>query len=822
MTADAGPRQAGPSTWMLCILGVVLALIGLPLIVLGAQLITLGGSWYYGLAGLVLVASGIFTFRRSLIGFWLFAALFAATVVWALAESGFAFWPMVPRLGGPLVIALIIFLCLPLFPSWRAGKALPFGLAAVVVALLAGAGYAAFQPQGVIRNDITPTPGESVADAGGNWAAYGSTPSGTRYSAADQINTENVKDLQVAWTYEYGEERVAGQEDQITPILINDTAYICTPQSNVHAIDVNTGEARWVFDSETDNSAFARCRGVSYYEYEAPEVEPAADALATPANEAGTEPTTPVAPAAPVAPVVAEAPAICGTGRIVLTTSDARMIELDATTGELCADFGTGGIVDLKAGMGDDALPNYILTSAPTVARNRVIVGGFVLDNISTGEPSGVVRAFDARSGELLWAWNADRPEGGLPAAGELYTRGTPNVWSTPAYDDALGLVYLPTGNATPDFWAAHRTEDMLRVSASVVAVDIETGAERWVFQTTHHDVWDYDVASQPALYDVPDGNGGTIPALIQITKRGQIFMLDRRTGEPIAEVEERAVPQDVQEGDLPLSPTQPYSVGMPAIGVEPLTEARMWGATLYDQLLCRIEFKKLRYEGDFTPPTTERMIQWPGYYGGFNWGSAALNEETGMLVLNDMRIAQYVELVPRDDYDSQASSGADMHAGLSPQTGTPFAALKDNFFSVLGVPCQEPPYGTLTGIDLGSRSIAWQVPMGTLEEAGPLGIKTGLQIPIGMPTIGGASTTSGGLVFYAATQDYYLRAMDAATGEELWKGKLPVGSQSTPSTYVSPSSGRQFVVLTAGGARQQNIRGDYVVGFALPEGTAN
>jgi quinate dehydrogenase (quinone) len=812
MSVDSGFRSAEPNPWVLRILGVVLAIIGLPLLWLGGQLITLGGSWYYGLAGLALVVSGILVFRRSLLGFWLFAALFVATVIWALAEGGFNFWPLVPRLGGPLVIALILALCLPLFPGWRAGRSLPYGLAAVFALVLVGAGVLAFQPQGVIRTDIAATPGEAVANAGGNWAAYGATPSGTRFSAADQINTENVDTLEVAWTYQYGEERHAGQEDQITPILINDTAYICTPESNVHAIDVNTGAARWVYNSETENSAFARCRGVSYYQYQAP-------AQTAPATAAGTPPAT--TPAAPATPLAAATPAICGEGRIVLTTSDARMIELDATTGEPCPDFGTAGIIDLKAGMGDDALPQYILTSAPTVARNRIIVGGFVLDNISVDEPSGVVRAFDARSGELLWAWNADRPEGGLPAPGELYTRGTPNVWSTPAYDDALGLVYLPTGNATPDFWAAHRTEDMLRVSASVVAVDVETGAERWVFQTTHHDVWDYDVASQPALYDVPDGNGGTIPALIQITKRGQIFMLDRRTGEPIADVEERPVPQDVQEGDTPLSPTQPYSVGMPAIGVEPLTEARMWGATLYDQLLCRIEFKKLRYEGDFTPPTTQRMIQWPGYYGGFNWGSAALNEQTGMLIVNDMRIAQYVELVPRADYDAQASGGGDLHAGLSAQSGTPFAALKDNFFSPLGVPCQEPPYGTLTGIDLGTRQIAWQVPMGTLEETGPLGIKTGLSIPIGMPTIGGASTTAGGVVFYAATQDYYLRAMDAATGTELWKGKLPVGSQSTPSTYVSPSSGRQFVVLTAGGARQQDRRGDYVVAFALPEDAA-
>lgn len=818
MSAQAPDAKSGLSTWGLRLLGIVLVIIGLPLVWLGGQLITLGGSWYYGLAGLALVASGIFTFRRSLLGFWLFAALFVATLVWAIAEAGFEFWPLVPRLGGPLLIALIIALCLPLFPAWRAGKALPFGLAAVFAVVLAGAGYMAFQPQGVIRNDVTPTPGASVADAGGNWAAYGSTPSGTRYSAADQINTENVKDLAVAWTYNYGEERDPGpQEDQATPLLVNDTAYICTPHSNVHAVNVNTGTARWVYDSATEVSAFARCRGVSYYEYQAPPA-PEPVAVETPAApaDATAEGQAIAAPAVPAAPAVAEIPAICGTGRIVLSTTDARLISLDAVTGEPCPDFGTNGIVDLKAGMGD-TFPLYVPTSAPTIARNLIIIGGMVLDNISVDEPSGVVRAFDARSGELVWAWNADFTGGGLPEGDELFGRGTPNVWSTPAYDDTLGLVYLPTGNATPDFWGAHRTPEMERVSAAVVAVDVETGAERWVFKTVNHDIWDYDVASQPALYDVPDGNGGTVPALIQITKRGQIFMLDRRTGEPIAEVEQKPVPQDVMEGES-VAPTQPYSVGMPSIGTEPLTEARMWGATLYDQLLCRIEFRSLRYEGDFTTPRTERMIQWPGYYGGFNWGGAAINEQSGMLIVNDMRIAQYVQLFTREDYDVQASgAGGDMHAGLSAQAGTPYAALKDNFMSPLGVPCQEPPYGTLTGIDLASKTIAWQVPMGTLEKTGPLGISLGLPIPIGMPTIGGASTTAGGVIFYAATQDYYLRAFDAATGEELWKGATPVGSQSTPSTYLSPSSGRQFVVMTAGGARQQPQKGDYLIGFALP-----
>jgi quinate dehydrogenase (quinone) len=790
---------SGPGLWVLRILGALIVLIGLPLIWLGAELSLLGGSWYYLLAGLVLAIVGVLTFRRRVLAIWLFAALFVATLIWAFAEAGLNFWPLVPRLGGPIVIALILALCAPLFPAWRAGRTAPFGFAALCVVVLVAAGVMAFQPQGVIRNTIeNSVPGKAVTEVADNWQAYGRTPSGTRYAPFEQINKDNVKDLKIAWTYQTGDAPGPSQEDQATPMLVDDTAYVCTPKSNIHAVDINTGTARWVYDSKTDASAFARCRGVSYYQYEAPS-----------AAAASTDTTAAATPVAPTSD-----PAVCA-GRIVLSTTDARLIEVDAGTGLPCADFGVGGIVDLKAGMGE-TFPQYVPTSAPTIARNLIIIGGLVLDNLSVGEPSGVVRAFDARTGALVWAWDSGRPNGGLPAPGENYTRGTPNVWSTPAYDDTLGLVYLPTGNATPDFWGAHRTEQMERVSAAVVALDATTGAERWVFKTVHHDIWDYDVPAQPALYDVPDGKGGTIPALIQITKRGQIFMLDRRDGKPIAQVEEKPVPQDVQAGDT-VSPTQPYSVGMPAIGVAPLTEARMWGATLYDQLLCRIEFKQLHYEGDFTPPGTHTSLQWPGYYGGFNWGSAAINEKTGTLIVNDMRVAQYVQLVPRDDFDSQAKGGGDLHAGLSEQAGTPFAALKDNFFSPLGVPCQEPPYGTLTGIDLATKQIAWQVPMGTLEETGPLGIKTGLPIPIGMPTIGGSSTTAGGLVFYAATQDYYLRAFDVATGQELWKGKLPVGTQSTPSTYVSKASGKQYVVLTAGGARQQPLKGDYIVAFALP-----
>ena len=505
-----------------------------------------------------------------------------------------------------------------------------------------------------------------------------------------------------------------------------------------------------------------------------------------------------------------------------MTTIDTRLIELDAKTGVPCAGFGTNGSVDLKAGMGAVDPGYYFQTSAPTVVRDMIVVGGWVWDNVKVGEPSGVVRAFNAHTGKLVWAWDLGNPAlTGEPPAGQSYTRGTPNVWSTPAFDDKLGLIYLPTGNATPDFWGGERSPAAEAYTAAVVALDIQTGRERWKFQTVHHDLWDYDIPAQPALYDIPDANGAEVPALVQVTKRGQIFVLDRRNGKPVAEVEEKAVPQSpVAQGDR-LAPTQPYSVDMPEIGVEKLTEADMWGMTPFDQLWCRVEFKKLRYDGEFTPPGLTKSLQFPGFYGGMNWGSASINESTGYLIINDMRVPQVVQLIPREETERRLAAkkaGADGHAGLASQIGTPYGADKNMFMSPLGVLCPRPPFGAMTAIDLKTRKVAWQVPMGTVQDTGPLGIKTHLPMPVGMPTLGGPMTTQSGLVFYAGTQDYYLRALDASTGKELWKGRLPVGAQATPMSYVSPDTGRQYVVVSAGGARGSPDRGDYIIAYALPK----
>jgi membrane-bound PQQ-dependent dehydrogenase (glucose/quinate/shikimate family) len=501
--------------------------------------------------------------------------------------------------------------------------------------------------------------------------------------------------------------------------------------------------------------------------------------------------------------------------RLFMNTIDARLVALNLETGELCSDFGENGVVDLKKHMGEIKPGFYEPTAAPLVAGNVVVVGGRIADNYSTDEPGGVVRAYDVHSGNLVWAWDPGNPTiTGTPPEGQTYTRATVNVWATLAYDADLDLIYAPTGNATPDFWAGERTELDDKYSSSIVAIEGQTGKVRWTYQTVHHDLWDYDLPAQPLLYDIPVGQGKTLPALVQVTKQGEIFLLNRQTGQPLAAVEERPVVQGNVAGER-YSPTQPFSVGMPSIGNQTLIESDMWGATPFDQLMCRIDFMGSEYHGLFTPPGMTKTLQYPGSLGGMNWGSVSIDPTTSYMFVNDMRIGLTNWMIPRGQIKAGAS-GIEM--GVVPQEGTPFGAMRLRFMSPLGVPCQKPPYGTLSAIDLKSRRLVWQVPVGTVMDTGIGGIPMRLPIPIGMPTLGGSMATQSGLLFFAGTQDFYLRAYDSATGKEIWKDRLPVGSQGTPITYISPKTNKQYIVISASGARQSPVRGDYVIAYALAD----
>lgn len=764
---------------------IVLALIGVGLAGGGLWLITLGGSLYYAIAGLAYLVAALLMLRDKALGGQLVVLVAILTVPWAIWEAGLQFWPLFARLMAPLALAGFALLFTPAVA--KPARSAPYYGGALLAAVLFAVGFGfAFMPHGVVRPsaDIPAYQPAAGDNNPANWTAYGRTTAGLRYSPFDQINRDNVRDLEVAWTYRTGRGDIGF--DQNTPLQIDDLVYSCTTSNVVIALNGDSGEEVWKFDPKASGPFWQRCRGVGYYELPA---DQQADGQ------------------------------LCNE-RLILTTMDARLFALDAKTGQLCPDFGNGGAVSLGENMGEIIPGFYFQTSAPLVARDKIVVGGWVVDNQMVGEPSGVIRAFNVVTGELDWAWDlGNKAITRLPPPGETYTRGTPNMWTTASYDDTLGLIYAPLGNTTPDYYGANRPPFADEYNASLVALDVTTGRERWKFQTVHHDLWDYDLPSQPALLDLPDGNGGTLAAVLQTTKRGQLFLLDRATGEPLADVEEKPVPQTGQVPEEYLSPTQPYSVGMPTIGAEHLTEAKMWGLTMFDQLMCRIAFKQLRYDGDFTPIGLDYVIQQPGNIGGLNWGSVSVDIPNNRVFMNDVRAPSKFALVPRDDYEAFAES---VHAdgsghGPSPQHGTPYGMATEMWVSPLGVPCVNPPFGTVTAIDMNTRQIAWQVPAGTAEQLGPLGIKTKLPMPMGLPTYAGTSATAGGLVFFAGYQDYYIRAYDAENGDEVWKYPLPVGSSATPMTYISPETGKQYVLISVGGAPYSADKGDYVMAFTLP-----
>lgn len=802
-------RASRASTFILLGLGVVIALLGLALAAGGIRLVSLGGSWYFLVGGLAMALSGLLIALRKPAGAWLFAAFLVATAIWAVSDTGLVFWPLFSRLFMFSAIGVVVALVYPLLARSAGGNAGrgAYGIAGVLAVLVVIAAGNMF----VAHPSVAPTgkgPGLTPVDpahAQKDWAHYGNTEGGSRFAALDQINRGNVDKLKVAWTYHTGDVAVSdgnGAEDQLTPLQVGDKVFICTPHNNLIALDADTGKELWKNEINAQSKVWQRCRGMAYFD--------ATREIAQP-----TQPnSTPV--------IAASVPAGANCQRRLLTnTIDARLIAVDADTGEFCQGFGNNGQVDLKAGLGDVPDSYYQLSSAPLMAGTTVVVGGRVADNVQTDMPGGVIRGFDVITGAMRWAFDPGNPEDKqAPADGKSYVRSTPNSWAPMSYDPTMNTVFLPMGSSSTDIYGVERTKLDHTYGASILAVDATSGAEKWVYQTVHNDLWDFDLPMQPSLVDFPVADGKTVPAVAIGTKAGQIYVLDRATGKPLTEV--RDVP--VKPGNIPdepYSPTQPKSVGMPQIGAQTLSESDMWGATPYDQLLCRIDFKKMRYDGLYTAPGTDLSLSFPGSLGGMNWGSLSTDPVHGFIFVNDMRLGLWIQMIPSANKGAAAGGGEALNTGMGavPLKGTPYAVNKNRFLSVAGIPCQAPPFGTLTAIDLKTRQVAWQVPVGTVEDTGPLGIRMHLPIPIGLPTLGGTLSTQGGLVFIAGTQDFYLRAYDSSNGKEIWKSRLPVGSQGGPMTYVSPKTGKQFVVITAGGARQSSDRGDYVLAYALPDG---
>lgn len=642
---------------------------------------------------------------------------------------------------------------------------------------------------------------DAAAGSSADWPYYGADEGGQRHSPLVEITPENVADLEVAWTYHTGDmidvaqsadAAAAGKKGsshastsfQNTPILFEGTLYVCTPFNRVIALDPTTGKERWTYDPKVDLTGLylVNCRGVSTW----------TDARA---GEGET----------------------CQK-RVFMGTIDGRMIALDAKTGQTCSGFGQGGVVDLREGVGDPQPGEYGVTSPPVILRDRLITGSMVLDNRRVDAPSGVVRAFSARTGERLWAWNA-LPPGELTDQKGPYRQGTSNAWSAFSADSARDLVFVPTGNSSPDYYGGHRN-GLDYYSSSVVALDGESGKPVWHFQTVHHDIWDYDIGAQPVTFDFP-GPDGVRPGVLAPTKMGHLFFLDRTTGRPLLPVEERPVPQaGVVPEEGPISPTQPFPVRPRPLHPATLTADEAFGFTPWDRKACRELIAGARSEGIFTPPATQGTIQYPGMVGGMNWGSVSVDPGRKVVVVNNQRIATYIRMVPRAEYDAMVEkAGGAPSFGYEPQAGTPYALERRPLLSPgLGAPCNPPPWGTLAAIELASGEVLWEVPLGNARGLAPWPIWWFLG-DIGVPNLGGPITTASGLTFIGATPDGYLRAFATETGEELWKAHLPAAAHATPMTYRVTENGKQYVVVAAGGHMLLGSKpGDAVVAFALPD----
>lgn len=859
----------------LTITGALLLVMGIGLLGAGVWLIVLGGSWFYALAGLMMGGCGLLLMRARAGALVLYALLVLITLAWSLWEAGLDWWPLAARGDVIFVVGLLLLMPWVLnnlrtpfrMPTISArqsyggatantgtpiaaqraglrplrGAALP--LSASLALFLAVAVASWFVQPHDMPGSLPRAPQASAwtsaaaqapvtAQQDGEWQAYGRTGAGQRYSPLAQITPANANTLQEVWRYDTGD--VRGQPGdpeettfEVTPLKIGNRLFLCTPHQSVIALDATTGAELWRYDPKIQDKLALQhltCRGLAYSP--GPGLSPLsglstvaapAPALdAAPAAQkrgAGVEPSGNPPANQPVAARDTARHARCS-ARLFMPTADGRIIALNPADGAVCTNFGAGtGQINLWDRMPNVSPGAYYSTSPPVVAEGLMIVGGTILDNVSTRETSGVIRALDVETGRLVWNWDAGNPTNTAPLpAGQTYTPNSPNSWSISSVDESLGMVYIPMGNQPPDQWGAKRSEAASRFSSSVVALDLDTGQVRWSFQTVHHDLWDYDVPAQPSLLDLTV-NGQTVPALVQPTKQGELFVLDRRTGNPIIPVTERTAPKGGVKDDR-VAPTQPKS--NLSFDPAPLQGADMWGVTLFDQLACRIAFHRLQYDGRFTPPSLDGSLIYPGNFGVFNWGGIAVDPRRQVAFTTPTYLAFTSTLVPRKDDTSlyvnkQAPAGA--LPALNENFGAPYAIKLAPFVSPLGLPCQAPPWGMIAGVDLTNGKIAWRLVNGTVRDSSPVPVP----FKMGVPNLGGPIMTAGGVAFLTGTLDYFIRAYDVTDGRQLWESRLPAGGQATPMTYTG-ADGRQFVLAIAGGHGSLDTRtGDSVIAYALP-----
>lgn len=610
------------------------------------------------------------------------------------------------------------------------------------------------------------------------WGHYGGDAGGQRFSPAARITPANVGGLREIWRIPVDDAARLGKAMKAasfenTPILAEGRLYACSPFNRVLALDPGTGRVLWRYDPHLDTALRYPnkyvCRGVAFARL----------------ARTGT----------------------CA-ARIYENTADRRLIALDAATGKPCPGFGRGGTAVIPPGLKMDGPRHGRIqtTSAPVVSHGVVVTGSSIDDNSRVDELRGTVHAFDAVTGAPRWSFD---PLAGQP---ESFQAGAANVWAPMSVDEVRGLVFLPVSSASPDFWGGRRQGDGVYAN-SVVALNIQTGKVAWSFQTTHHDVWDYDLASQPTLATVTY-RGRTVPAVLQPTKQGLLFTLDRVTGKPVIPVVERKVPQGGAPGEQ-LSPTQPFPVAPKPLAASHITPDMAWGLTFWDRGVCRKAIASARHDGLFTPPGVQGALVYPFTGGGTNWGGLAFDPGHDIVYVNTSNVLHKVTLIPRKDYAAVKKANPDVE--ISPDTGAPFGMRREMLVSPLGIPCNPPPWGQLHAIDMHSGRILWSVPLGTTQDMMPF--SQYLLGTAGTPSLGGPMVTAGGLVFIGATMDNYLRAFDAKTGKEAWKGRLPATATATPMTYMW--KGRQIVVVAVGGDAMLGNRtwgDDMLIAFALPD----
>ena len=781
--------------WAVFALGLFFILFGLPMVIGGSWLVILGGSWYYLPAGIAFIVSGWLLLIRRRLGATIYAGLFIVTLFWSLLEVGLNGWALLPRVFGLSILLLLVLAALPVLKPTKPMRLFRvLGLSGVVTVvlslgiLLINAGHPtinSMEPLVSLNHNVTKNLSKDK-----DWKAYGGNNKAQRFSSLTQVNLDNVSQLARVWEYRTGDLPPQRWGAETTPLKIDDSIYLCSARNILIALDARTGKEQWRYDPKIADGAIpytAACRGVAYF------------------ATAGTQ--------------------ACA-NRIIEGTLDARLVAVDAKTGLPCRDFGNNGNVNTTRGMGKIAAGMVSITSPPTIVRGIVVVGHQILDGERRNAPSGVIQGFDAITGELHWAWDLARPDlSTMPPEGETYTRGTANMWTMASADEQLGLVYLPMGNSAADYNSRSRSVKENQYSSALVALNVTTGKPAWHFQTVHMDVWDYDLGSQATLVDFPTPKG-LVPALILPSKQGEIYILDRRTGEPLIGVEERAVPGGGVEPEQRTS-TQPFSL-YHTLRKTDITERDMWGMSPIDQMLCRIQFRLATYNGIYTAPTTEsHWVQYPGYNGGSDWGGVSVDPQHGIIIANYNDMPNYNRLVPREEAnrlgwfprdDPRKPKSNPKNEG-APQIGVPYAVDVNAGWRMpyTGLLCKQPPWGGIRAIDLASGKTLWDRPFGTARANGPFGIPSMLPVEIGTPNNGGSVITAGGLIFIAAATDNLIRAIDIATGKTVWQDVLPAGGQATPMVYAI--DGRQYIVIVAAGHHfMETPMGDYIIAYALPE----